>query len=429
MIRGLLAIALMTANFLAFQNCGAGFKTSDKVVGTSVLTSLVSAPAGGVVNPSTGNGFQIAAHSAMPVLQFQGGRVLTPKIKSITFAGDSMAPSIHDFAAKFAVSSELKAMTSEYGVGNGSYAGAIHISTAAPAQISKSQIESWISAHLNSSTDSLGAPDNETILTLFFPSSSNVVDSSNKSFCSQGIIGYHDEFVDPTSNTKIIYAFVLRCSAQGYDSLNDVTSTATHEIAEAATDPDEDVWGYYDVDSGNEVWASLSGGENGDLCEIYQTSQSTPADLGYEIQRTWSNAAAAAGQNPCVPVAAGEVYFNSAPVLPDTVVYFDSLVSQQNVSNKGVKIPVGQSRTIQLQLYSSAATSAPWTVSASEAQSGTSTAKNLAFSFDKTSGQNGDVINLTITVNSQDAGYKAEIFFLKSSLNGVNYYWPVVVGN
>src|SRR5205807_938811 len=99
----------------------------------------------------------------------------------------------------------------------------------------------------------------------------------------------------------------------------------------------------------------------------------TPSDLGFEVARGWSNAAAAAGHNPCAPSSA--TYFNSAPVLPDTVGYTDS---GSSAVSKGINIPVGSTGTLLVDLFSDAPT-APWTVSAFE-----ETGSNLSFTWDKT---------------------------------------------
>ena len=64
-------------------------------------------------------------------------------------------------------------------------------------------------------------------------------------------------------------------------------------------------------------------------------------------------------------------------------------------------IPVGKSKTIEVDLYSDMPTSGPWTVGTVDlvAQYFNQPA-SLTFKWDKTSGQNGDRLNLTITVTS-----------------------------
>jgi hypothetical protein len=54
---------------------------------------------------------------------------------------------------------------------------------------------------------------------------------------------------------------------------------------------------------------------------------------------------------------------------------------------------------------------------------------NLDFTLDKTSGQNGDKINLTIHVKSKNATYGAEIFIVESTHDTDASIWVGMVGN
>src|SRR5206468_11189841 len=119
--------------------------------------------------------------------------------------------------------------------------------------------------------------------------------------------------------------------------------------------------GYAQVDDADVAWMFVLGGaETGDMCAQQASSFTKFAELpAYTVQRFWSNASAAAGHDPCVPSLPGEVYFQSAPVLPDMV----SLTGLP-VPLKGVQIPVGQSKVISVDLFSDAPTSGPWTVQA-----------------------------------------------------------------
>jgi hypothetical protein len=277
------------------------------------------------------------------------------------------------------------------------------------------------SAQFNNAGRPLGSPNDREVYVLYYPATSTITLDTYKSCVD--FAGYHNEYVDTNSGLKITYAVIARCSGDTVDSATRVTS---HEVVEAVTDPDNDIFGYYGLSSDFAIWQTLSeGSEVGDMCQIYGNSTYTPAAIGNSIQRSWSNASASSGNNPCVPLIANQVYFNAAPVLTDTVTYTDPVLGNAQSTTRGVSIPVGQSKTIELDLYSSAATSGPWTVSAIEDNSGS----DLTFSFDKNTGINGDKIHLTIKVNSKNATYNGEAFWIKSRLNGVSYYWPVIVTN
>jgi len=92
--------------------------------------------------------------------------------------------------------------------------------------------------------------------------------------------------------------------------------------------------------------------ENGDLCAVgVGQNYFKPPSYAHTVQRGWSNKAAAANQDPCAPSVASTPYFAAAGVFPDTV---KVLVQFQQRTTKGVIIPVGQSKTIDVQLFSTA---------------------------------------------------------------------------
>ena len=99
-------------------------------------------------------------------------------------------------------------------------------------------------------------------------------------------------------------------------------------------------------------------------------------------------------------------------------------IGGQAGSTKGLKIPVGQTKTVELDLFSEAPTPERWTVKVSEAY-GTS----LDLSLDHNSGQNGDKLQLTIHVNSQNPNFGAEVFVIQSTLGTQSCLWVGMVGN
>jgi hypothetical protein len=126
------------------------------------------------------------------------------------------------------------------------------------------------------------------------------------------------------------------------------------------------------------------------------------------VQRTWSNAAAKKVQNPCVPYATTAPYFNSFPAL-------DTIMDGPNYVTRGLNIPIGQSRTIDVNLYSTAATKGTWTVSAFDYDYWfRGLPANLALTLDKTEGSNGDRLHLTVSPKTMDPDLQAEVFILLS---------------
>src|SRR6185437_13055959 len=161
-------------------------------------------------------------------------------------------------------------------------------------------------------------PDESTIYTLFYPSGVNV--SALGGVTCQAFQGYHDSF--PLGGGDVIYAIVPRCPpppVQGVTDADQMTAEASHELVEAATDPlPSSKPAYVTVDAPSHAWELLGGGEIGDLCAGFGDVFYKPTGFDNLVQRVWSNAAAAAGHDPCQPNGATP-YFNSAPVLADTI--------------------------------------------------------------------------------------------------------------
>ena len=95
------------------------------------------------------------------------------------------------------------------------------------------------------------------------------------------------------------------------------------------------------------------------------------------------------------------------------------------MKTKGVQIPVGTSKTIDVRLLSDAPTSGPWKVTAVTVSE---SAPSLGFSFDRNTGVNGDVLKLTITAKSK-GGFGGTVFQLRSTLGGKTNYWMGFVAN
>ena len=214
----------------------------------------------------------------------------------------------------------------------------------------------------------------------------------------------------------------------------------SHEWVEAATDPVDALGGafsltpppgsaYFLVDADHVVWGLLGGSEAGDLCESEGLAYFKPADVGYAVQRTWSNARAAASHDPCAPDLPGNPYLNSAPVLPEVVTFSSSLTG--TLVTRGITIAPGQSATIDVDLFSDVDTGGPWSVTAEDLiyknYGSYGLPETLAFSWDRTSGTNGDTLHLTITVTRGSVIGGAHAFLITSSLGSVRTVWPGLV--
>ena len=345
-------------------------------------------------------------------------------------------------------------MTKEYGVGQVVGEPGIQLTSAddPPEIFDDNDIQTFLINKLQASDPAFGTPDANTIYAFFFPPNVIItqggtssgfpvdggypeggVDGGVPATASEGCVefgGYHSA-VQLSSGATIAYAVVPRCASfDGFTGMDAVTAAASHEIGETATDPLGSA--YARTDSAHSYWSTiLGGGEIGDMCAQNLGSFVKFSDLPYTVQRLWSNKAAMTGLDPCVPVPTGEVYFNTIPNMPDTLQAQGRGADggTTTIPTKGVQIAVGSSKTIELDLFSTAPTAGAWNLKLyDEYDLQLATAQQLTFALSQANGQNGDKIQLTITVKA--AGRRnTEPFLITSTLkNGTQNIWAGLVG-
>jgi hypothetical protein len=329
--------------------------------------------------------FAEAPHPSQPIVQSAGGSVLAaPKVVPVFFAGDTTVQArLESFLAMFPSSSYWSAIASEYGVGAITIAPSV-VATETPPTTDDA-LQALITSHAGG-TGGWPANDANTIYTVFLPD--GVVLTAGGATSCQSFGGYHDE-----TTAGVVYALVPRCSSATFPDLEEVTFATSHELLEASTDPHpESTPAYASVDDDDAIWGLTPGGELGDMCET-ALSSFQPLFGQFWVQRTWSNASAAAGHDPCVPALATP-YVEAATNLPEITL---DVGGGQMLTTRGVKIAVGASATVEVDLYSDAP--APdWTVQAIDVASKyQGSSPDLSFSFDKSTGNNGDKLMLTIT--------------------------------
>jgi hypothetical protein len=388
-----------------------------------------------------------APHPALPTLvNASNGAVLaTPNAYLIFYPSYPSEANLDSFAQSMAASQAYwTATTSEYGVGALSYKGKIDLTDTPPTTISQADIQTWVASEIQSGA--FGTPDPQAIYTIVYPKGTTIT-QPNPVNAALGTVnscdsfyGYHDNtsvtLGDAGAPTSFAYAVIPTCGP-----LPSLTETISHEWVEASTDPFLTSSGtftlqggpdaaFYSPDASHIVWSLLGGGEAADLCGTEGTAIyiSVPAFQGDWVQRTWSNASAAASHDPCVPSVSGP-FFDSAPVLPETVTFDSALTG--SVTTQGVTIAQGASKTIEVDLFSDGDTGGPWTVSAADVLStyyGDYGIKStLDFAWDRTTGQNGEKLHLTITVTGPSLVAGAHAFMITSKLGSKTMIWPGLV--
>ena len=184
-----------------------------------------------------------------------------------------MTAKINDFFT-FVLTSALLDQLSEYDtngykVGHGALAGSATIASAdPPATVDDSAIRKFLQAQIAAKV--LPAPAASTLYFVYLPP--NVEVSMGSSRSCQAFCGYHDQIDGSIFYGVMPYPGCSGCLG-GLSDLDALTSTSSHELCEAITDPIP-----------GQGWYDDNNGEIGDIC-AWQTKK-----LGdYLVQLEWSN--------------------------------------------------------------------------------------------------------------------------------------------
>jgi hypothetical protein len=427
-MRRLHAFSIASVSFAVFLGACGGQSTQQSKEGAggagSGSTGSVEAISTGAGNaPST---HYPAPHPAAPSVAWLHGPVLkSPKIVPIFFAGDdtTFTSQVETFVDGIGATQYWAAIGTEYEVGPATGLPAIQLSEAANPSLLDSDVQAWLKAKVEAG-DPFPANDGNTLYAIYYPEgvSISLVSQGQTSKSCHDFGGYHSS-VKLSDGTSAPYAVIPRCKFfDAFSGLDAVTAASSHEFIEASTDPfPETDPAYAQPDQDHFYWEfALFGGEVGDMCAAQIQSFTQFSEFPFVVQRAWSNKSAAEGHDPCVPALPGEVYFNSAAVLPDLV----------NLPGLGqvhaIKIPTGQTKTIEVELFSDADTGEPWTVSAQDLATQNFQAPELELNFEQNQGQNGQKLKLDITV-LQASPYNAEVFTITSELHGTKNLWVGLV--
>jgi len=366
---------------------------------------------GGTGGSGTGGTFAAAPHPALPQLANLGGPVLTtPKVRPIFFAGETNQAEIMSFLFEVAAGSYWSATTSEYGVGPLTVLAPItNFTTASSTVVDDSALQSALVANTSAFFNPpWGMPDSQTAYVFVIPPS--VTLTFGTSTCCTDFGGYHYETI--VNGAAVPYVVACACPnflGAGMNSNDERTAAMSHELVEVATDPyplsDPAVT---QANQANYVWTLVTGGEAGDMCVIDGDPFVTPTGARHVVQKSWSNAAARAGQDPCVPASTTTPYFNSMPEL-DLVT-----IGGYGAETRGLQIPIGSSHTVDLDLFSAGDIPNGWNVQVTGVDYGS--APSLSFALDRTSGKNGDVLRLTISALRTNSVLGFSPFVILSSI-------------
>lgn len=247
------------------------------------------------------------AVAPFPSVTLHGAGVMTNiKLVSVVASNDTNGSTLLSFGDALVASQWWTTVSAPYGAGPFASHTKLTGSTLT-GNVTVDQIQTFIRSTLTAQGQP--APDANSLYMLYLPQNVWVVDpTSNQPNTDCSFYeGFH--YYD-LNDTSFIWAIAQECPMGGgipglTTPVQAATHVASHEILEAATDVHgTDGWS---LDCGNDnppsctpwVYVPAFPGEVGDLCAWTQTSEA-----GFVFTRAWSNAAAAAGGDPCIPAGA-----------------------------------------------------------------------------------------------------------------------------
>lgn len=224
-----------------------------------------------------------AAPAAAAQLTYRGGPLLTSVKVFTVFWGAAWAQApLNDTAARlndffdYVLTSALLDQLTEYSVagqaiGHGSRVGTATVTTPVPRRtVTDSRIQHLLQQEV--STGTLPAPDGNTLYFVYLPPGVAITQGGSRS--CQAFCGYHSDINGQLFYAAMPYPGCAGCTG-GLQPFDALTSTSSHELCEAITDPIP-----------GQGWYDDANGEIGDIC-AWRTKT-----LGaYTVQLEWSNTA------------------------------------------------------------------------------------------------------------------------------------------
>jgi hypothetical protein len=331
-----------------------------------------------------------------------------PVIIPITYDGDELRDEIEDFTASMGCTGWWHATATDYGIADAISGTPVHLAEAPPTEITDQKIRTWLTQKIIAKT--VPPPNGPNLLYAIFYPADTIVDAIGGKSCF-AFGAYHSAYGYLGNN--IPYAVMPRCG--GIEQLTAVTS---HEFIEYATDPI--VGGFTGTTDEFAAWG-LGYQEVGDMCEYATSANFLPSDYPFYVQRSWSNKAAFFGDNPCVP-GDSAVWYAGVPIMNDWVTVQGSKLA------RGVKLPIGQMTTIDVQMIAKGATGS-WSVDAQDLTLWQTGKAGLKFAWNKAQGSAGETLHLTISRVGTSPSFGAAPFWIASSQSNDQHLWFGIVGD
>jgi len=404
-----------------------------------------------------------ASHHPIPQLDYNGGAILQrARVVTVTFTGNAHRDALRVFDHTITTTDWWKQTGEGYCVDGGAHAGCVGAGTAAAPEggawrpdgstddagdgyldvelpydfassgITDGDIQTWLNRHVVAGD--FPAPDAQTLYMLYFPSTTSITDPNQGTSCFNWGAYHYSTVITPDAGqpVAVAYAVMPYCDLGQGDLVNYqyLTQAASHEIAEAATDPFPSLTAGFYLTT-NDAWEGQIqnvGGECGDMC--FFVADPTYNESGYNVQRIWSNQMAALGKQPCQPWS--QPYFAAA--LRTTL---QKIPPDQHPSDGYVFVKRGQSVDIVADVFSEVALPHDLLLYAGKNKPNATDPSDLAppdnavtVSLSESQVHNGNGVVVTVSASSkslQGANYVSKVV-LRAVLEKNDYNdWPFAV--
>lgn len=378
--------------------------------------------------PVMGTDTYPAPHHPLPMLKPLGGPVIkNVKIVTVTYTGETQRDALRTFDDQIVNGTWWTTVTQGYGVNAGTSGGYVELD---PAPVANKTIDNdtdlkpYIQGLITAGT--LPAPDANTLYAMYFPAGTTVT-LTQAGMVAQSCMdfgAYHDSGVFTSQGAMVEAAFAVmpNCGRGGR------TVSASHEFIEAVTDPHPQsmtAWYAY-----NDAWFPPGGGEIADLCE--NGAGAVDAN-GNNVSKAWSNVAAAASKDPCVPSDPNGVYYGAAVDTNEMFTMPDPTGGPDYQTEGFISVKAGAAKTVPVDVFSQAKLPHDLTIVASKGQRGgdpnvsTPITTGVTATLSGTTARNGTKLTLTIsTAASTPKGDHP--FVVRAILSKTEFHsWPVVL--
>ncbi len=352
------------------------------------------------------NGGFIAHH--LPRIRYLGGPFLRhPRIVTVTFGGDDpeWVARLERFGETITRSSWWRTVSKGYCartsdcIGDGRPGQAVRLDDLLAEEVRAVELSALLERHARSGR--FGELDRDTLLLLYLPAGVQLTDAYAGRYCTRGPRAFHRAL--RFDGRRLPYAVMPRCGDEAA-----VTTTASQELLEMATNPDTARRGFAFERGSATLGFTAAGVEAGDPCSFLTLGKRQTTEGDFVVQRAWSNPAASSGHDPCVPAPPSRPHLALVPAEP-----------MVRLTEEGASATIGLKAAADQPV-------AEWTVSAIDLTGSQEDEHYVDVSLDRTSVAPGDTATLTVTVRKRSPK-RLSIVGLVSTLDGESSLWPLAV--